>query len=239
MKRLATLIMIGLTGCGGGSEASRGETEEWTVGSERTASESHVERDDGMQVEGLEGTIDPAAVEAGVSSALQSIVGCFGERYDELEVLSGDFTLGFRIARDGSVISARLLDSTVGDRETERCVVRAARAIRFTRPSNGEAEASHSLGIDLPDDVRPPVSVPVAQAQRLVSSNGGHALKLRCGAEAAELAVTAYVAPGGRAMAVGAAGDVESRALDCVADAVRGWRFSDPGSYPAKVTIAF
>jgi hypothetical protein len=236
MKRLVWVFACVWIGCSGAQETPAREESS-------SGSEFHLdlgeERDDGMILEGLDGTIEPSAVEAGVSSVVPSIMECFGSRYDAVEVLSGDFTLGFRIARDGSVMSARLLRSTVGDRETERCIVHVARTIRFAKPKGGEADATHSLGMELPEDVRPPVSWPVEKAQKLVSSNGGPSLKLRCGAEAAELLVTAYVRRGGKAIAVGAAGDVEAHALDCVADAVSGWRFADPGSYPAKVSFTF
>jgi hypothetical protein len=237
MKRLTLMFVCVWMGCGSSEPTSA--SEERSSGSEFRVGSGGEHDDDGFQIEGLDGTIDPGAVEAGVNSVITSIAECFGARYDEVEVLSGDFTLAFRIARDGSVMTARLLRSTIGDRETERCIVRVARTIRFAKPSGGEAEASHTLGLDLPDDVRPPVTWPVAKAQNLVSSNGGPSLKVRCGAETAELSVTAYVNPGGRALAVGAAGDVEAMALDCVANAVRGWRFSDPGSYPAKVSFSF
>jgi hypothetical protein len=240
MKRLTWAIACVCMGCGGAETAS--DREETSSGAESFRLDSDTDGDgddDGIAIEGLDGTIDPHSVEVAVNGSIPSFAECFGARYGDLDVLSGEFTLGFRIARDGSVITARLLQSTVGDRETEHCIVRVARKVRFAKPNGGEAEASHSLAMELPDDVRPPVLWPVAKAQNLVSSNGGPALKVRCGAESAELLVTAYVQRGGRAMAVGASGDVEATALDCVADAVSGWRFADPGSYPAKVSFSF
>jgi hypothetical protein len=71
-----------------------------------------------------------------------------------------------------------------------------------------------------------------------VSANGGPSLKHRCGVES-EVFVTAYVGRGGRPLSVGAAGDAEGTALDCVAKAVSAWKFPDPGSYPAKVSFSF
>ncbi|NLY93453.1 MAG: AgmX/PglI C-terminal domain-containing protein [Myxococcales bacterium] len=247
MKRLVCVVLWAAMGCGaseteptasaptsGGGSGTSSAGGEWRA----SASPEPEARDDGFAVEGLDGTISPQAVEAGVSSVLPAITDCFAARYDALEVLSGDFTLGFRIARDGRVASVKLLQSTVGDRETERCIVRAARTIRFAKPTGGEADASQSLGLDLPDDVRPPVAWPRERGARLVSANGGPSLKHRCGVES-EVFVTAYVGRGGRPLAVGAAGDAEGTALDCVAKAVSAWKFPDPGSYPAKVSFSF
>jgi hypothetical protein len=238
MKRLTWVVACIWAGCGG-SAATTPQSEERSSGAEPFHLTTESEADDGFEVEGLDGSIDAHSVEVAVNASISSFAECFGSRYDAVEVLSGDFTIGFRIARDGAVITARLLRSNVGDRETEHCLVRVARNVRFPRPNGGEADASHSLTMELPEDVRPPVTWPVDKSQKLVSTNGGAALKLHCGAEAAEVVVTAYVRRGGKVISVGASGDVEASALDCLADGVKGWRFSDPGSYPAKVSVTF
>jgi hypothetical protein len=238
MKRLTWVFAWFWLGCGG-SAATTPEREESSSGSEPFHLVTESEQDDGFEVEGLDGSIDAHSVEVAVNASIPSFAECFGARYDAVDVLSGDFTIGFRIARDGSVITARLLRSNVGDRETEHCLVRVALRVRFPKPNGGEADASHSLSMELPEDVRPPVTWPVDKAQKLVSTNGGAALKLHCGAESAEVVVTAYVRRGGRVISVGASGDVETSALDCLAHGVSSWRFSDPGSYPAKVSITF
>jgi hypothetical protein len=51
--------------------------------------------------------------------------------------------------------------------------------------------------------------------------------------------VTAYIAPGGRTEAVGAAADSNEAAehIDCIVDAIRGWELTDPGDKTAKVSF--
>lgn len=231
---------LAVAGCGGSeaigeagamaSDASRAG-----AGGERT-SRPYEEADDGMIVEGLDGTIRPEAVEDGVRSVLPQMFDCFTARYDDLEILSGDVTIGFRIAIDGRVASAKLLSSTLGDRETERCILSAARTIRFSRPSGGEAEATHSFGVALPEDTRAPEVWP---SQRVSRQLGGGAALRSCGRGEGPLTAAIYIGPGGRPLAAGASGDLDDRALDCVAKKLSSLRYDDPGSYPAKVIVRY
>lgn len=230
---------LSLSGCGGsdsgeGSPTSAGP-HELSVGGEREGRDA-AEADDGIVIEGLDGTIRPEAVEDGVRSVLPRMFECFTARYDALEVLGGDVTIGFRIAVDGRVAWAKLLHSTLGDRETERCILAAARTIRFARPHGGEAEASHSFGVALPEDTRAPEVWP---SQRVSRQLGNGASLRTCGTVEGPLTAAIYIGPGGRALSAGASGDMDDRALDCVAKKLSALRFDDPGSYPAKVVVRY
>ena len=65
----------------------------------------------------------------------------------------------------------------------------------------------------------------------------GATVRGQCGA--GPYHVTAYVSPGGAPLSVGVATDSSEAGarLDCVATAVRDWRFPDPGSYAGKVSF--
>lgn len=229
---------LSLAACGGSDSGEGGlasSEQPASAGGERT-SQSAGEDDDGILIEGLDGTIRPEAVEDGVHSVLPQMFDCFTSRYDELEVLGGEVTIGFRIAIDGRVASAKMLRSTLGDRATERCILNIARTIRFTRPHGGEAEASHSFGVALPEDTRAPEVWPSQRVSRQLGN--GSALRA-CGAAEGPLTAAIYIGPGGRPLAAGASGDMDDRALDCVAKKLSSLRFDDPGSYPAKVIVRY
>lgn len=243
--RLSVLLVVfsgalALVGCGG-SEASGGGSgiepgaQRASEGGERARGESQ-DADDGILIEGLDGTIRPEAVEDGVHSVLPQMFDCFTARYDDLEVLAGEVTIGFRIAVDGRVAAAKLLKSTLGDRVTERCILSIARTIRFSRPNGGEAEASHSFGVALPEDTRAPEIWPSQRASRQLGN--GASLK-SCGSVEGALTAAIYIGPGGRPLAAGASGDMDDRALDCVANKLSSLRFDDPGSYPAKIVVRY
>jgi hypothetical protein len=191
--------------------------------------------DDGVEIEGLMGTLSSAEISRMLEPRMQRFAQCFSSRYGELELVGGEIELAFRVARDGSVLWVIPHASSIGDRITERCLLDAARSSRFPEPHGGEAEFRYPLAFDPPEDVRPPlnwdesrVSDQVATQARTVRS---------CGS--GPVSVTVYIGRGGDVMAAGVATtDPEhADALDCVADAVREWTMPDPGSYPAKVTF--
>lgn len=206
---------------------------EATSGGEETTAQR-----DAVQIEGLMGTISADHVERGIEPRMGRFLRCFQDRYGSLEVLGGRFEMAFRVHTDGTVRWVYPKDSTIGDRETERCLLHVAAGIHFHPPRGGEAEFSYPLSLDTAEDVRPPLNWDESRVDDVVAE-GGPALLSRCrpAGSRASYRVTAYVMPGGHVQAAGAATDDPDAAegLDCVADAVRGWDMPDPGSYPAKV----
>ncbi|UJR81431.1 AgmX/PglI C-terminal domain-containing protein [Sandaracinus amylolyticus] len=226
------LIAAAVAGCGGSSEstetAARGDA---TAGAERPA-----ERDDGSQITGLLGTIRPDQVDNALQPRMDAFMRCLAPRLSEVEFLGGDVRLSFRIHTDGTVAWVFPSQTTIGDRQAERCVLDVARRARFPRPHGGEAEFTWGFAFDPPEDVRPPTSWEATHIGPALLS-GAPDLATRCGVSGVR--VTAYVAPGGRVLAAGAsAPDAQAlESVDCVVDAVRGLTMPDPGSYAAKVTF--
>ena len=217
----------GGSGHSGGTVSSDGQT---------------VTTDDGMAIEGILGTISDASVRSAMNANMDRFGDCFVNRYDAIPVLGGDAQLSFRIRQDGRVRWVHLTSSDVGDRETERCLLDVARRMRFSPgPTNGEAEVQETLGLETPDDVRPPLAWTTRNVASAIRS--GRGTLSSCGAEGENLSVPAYIDPGGEVVAVGASIEpadpsVDSAAaMDCVAQAVAGWRFPNPGSYTAKATF--
>ena len=226
----AFALLLGV-GCGGDAEVEVAETEESTVGQE----EASASRNDGVQIEGLMGTISADEVRNTIEPKLGRFMRCFSTRYDDIEILGGHIHLSFRIDIEGKVLWVFPNESSIGDRETERCLVETAAAIRFPRPHGGEAEFGYPLDLDPPEDVRPPVHWDESSVVDVIEANRESVAECGVG-----YTVTVYVAPGGAVMASGAASAEQeaSEGLDCVTEAVSQWEMPDPGSYPAKVTFS-
>lgn len=240
---------IWLAGCGGGGQAqpTTPSSASATTGQQRSR-----QADDGMVTSGVLGTLPQIAIESTLQARQRKFLRCFAQTWGHDDLVGGDFRLAFRVGVDGSVRWVYLVDSTVGDRDTERCLLSVAQAAKFPRPMGGEAEFTWSMGVDPSSDVRPPVEVP-ADAVAAVVSDQASAVLQQCGqGSGSDYRVTAYVDPGGAVRAVGVAAPVQAEAiggaaqpaatapdaLDCVAAQVRTWQLPDPGSYPGKVTFS-
>lgn len=242
MDERIVLAMVWLAvvtaGCGGGDESAT-EAEGFTAAESTEGDEEP--REDGVQIQGLMGTLNPQDVELALEPKMQRFAQCFASRYGDLELVGGHFQMSFRVGRDGGVEWVFPRRSTVGDRETERCLLDVARRTRFRQPRGGDAaEFNWSLDFDPPDDVRPPFNWDAERAGNTLVELGPEVLsQCRPGGVRARYLVTAYVAPGGNVMAAGAAADAPEAAesLECVSQAIREWELPDPGSYPAKITF--
>ena len=234
MKRSWWIACVaGMVSACGGAASSDPE-----VASERggtSGDEARRERHDGVQITGLMGTISREEVEDALNPRMPRFTRCFAQRLGDVEFLAGDIRMAFRIATDGAVLWVYPASSSIGDRQTEQCVLGVARETRFPRPHGGEAEFAWGFGFDAPEDVRPPLSwEPDALGRRLGDVAG---LASACSARGHE--VTVYIEPGGRVLSAGgSAPSAEAEpGLDCILERVRGWAMPDPGSYAAKVTF--
>jgi hypothetical protein len=75
---------------------------------------------------------------------------CYEDALRIRPALAGRITIGFEIARDGSVWRVRDEDSAIADAKLVACVVRAAEQLVFPRPEEGKAT------VTLPLFFRPP-----------------------------------------------------------------------------------
>ncbi|MGF1466253.1 MAG: AgmX/PglI C-terminal domain-containing protein [Sandaracinaceae bacterium] len=226
----ASLAALPAAGCGGAPEPEPERAPPPTAGHEEA------EPDDGLVVTGTLGTIPRAAVNTALQGRMASFLSCFEQRMGEVEFLGGAVRFEFRIHQDGSVAWTHLRQSTVGDREAERCLLQTARRTRFREPAGGEAEFSWGFSYDPPEDIRSPTPWgPESIGERTADVP---ALVETCGVRA-EFTVTAYVEPGGQVLTAGGStpdADAEP-VLDCIVAQVREWEMPDPGSYAAKVTF--
>jgi hypothetical protein len=199
------------------------------------------------------GSIDEDATNRTFQSLQDKLLGCQKDGMTRVEFISGDARFFLRIAQDGSVRWTFLEDSTLGDRDTEKCMLQVLSSAHWPQPEGGEAEVQKSISFD-GGDARPPVSWRSDKVASVLAEEGSDAMKCKGGTRGV-FKVTAYVQPGeggggkkhkhaagphGKVVAVGVAPpskEGESKA-DCIAEAVMDWKMPSPGGYAAKVTFS-
>lgn len=213
------------------------EIEEANSAESSGAERERPEPEDSLSVTGLRGTLSQEEIRKALDPRMPKLSRCVQKRSGDIEWLSGSMHLTFLVAVDGSVASVYPTASTMGDRETERCVLEVAKATRFPRPHGGEAEFSWSFEVPLDSDIREPVPWGQAEASSVLATYGSQ-VTASCGGGV--YGITAYIDTDGKVLAAGAATSDEADAdkLDCVTQAVRGWTFMSPGSYPAKLQFS-
>jgi hypothetical protein len=235
-KRVAGLIwLLALIGCGGSAPAQPASAPPPAASG---GGEAVGPQRPGMQVEGLLGTIPQRRIEETLQAQLPGFRRCFFTGMGEVDVLAGHMKFYFRVGLDGRVEWVSPRGSSIGHRPTELCLLELAAKTRFPAPKGGgPAEFAWGFEIEGADGVRAPLAWPEEKVAAVVDSQ--RASLAGCELGSGHLVVTAYVAPGGRVLAAGAAADSQPTAakIDCVVSAVQSWPMPDPGSYPAKVSF--
>src|SRR5271170_4704303 len=109
-----------------------------------------------MHIQSELGQIDPAQTEATFKKLQPALMRCYEDGQKRIEFLGGDVKFFLRVKEDGSAKFAYVMDGTLGDRKTERCMLDLAMSTAWPRPDGGEAEVQKSLGFDPPGGVRAP-----------------------------------------------------------------------------------
>jgi hypothetical protein len=239
IRVVLVLSLLPVLGCAGEAKpesAPPAPAPAATSGSERAPSHGP-----GMQVEGLYGTIPQRRIEETLQAKMPAFQRCFFNGMSEVDVLSGYMKFYFRVGLDGRVEWVHPRSSSIGHRPTELCLLGLAEKTRFPEPKGGgPAEFVWGFEIENPGGVRPPVAWPETKVDKQVSAQRASLDGCALDNGAPHYSVTAYVAPGGSVLAVGAAADSQPAAakIDCLVETVKRWHMPDPGSYPAKVSFS-
>lgn len=93
------------------------------------------------------GSIDQKKVEQMFASLTQGPVEtCHKQGRDRVEYLTGDLKVFLRVDGNGKVRYGFFEDSTVGDRDTEKCVFNVFQNASWPKPEGGEAEVRYTFG---------------------------------------------------------------------------------------------
>jgi hypothetical protein len=152
----------------------------------------------GLTMEQELGSLDESAVSKKFDELLNGkLEECHKQGRDRLEFLSGDAKVFLRIGKDGRVKYGHFEESTIGDRDTEKCVLDALSGADWPKPKGGEGEARHTFGWSAGGERAPTPWAPEKVNTALEESKEIKQGVAKCKAGiTGDFRVTAYVEPG-------------------------------------------
>lgn len=225
-------VVLGLPACGGSEPSAK------TVDTPQT------EEDDRPQgpvpsVSGEVGALDQGKVDKAFETSVKELSRCLESGAKRVEFLGGGVAFYVKIDARGSMVHAHLEQTSVGDRETEKCMLDVLAKRDWPAPVGGEMGfARKSFDFDPPNDVRPPTEWSPDRVQDAVADKSKDIKKCK-GNASGTYNVTMYVDTKGHALAVGIAPPDEQgeSAVDCLVDVLKSASYPSPGSWPAKVAF--
>jgi hypothetical protein len=151
------------------------------------------------------------------------IMDCVARGAERVNELGGQVKLKLRIDREGGVKWAYLAESTLGDRDTEKCVIDLARARTWPKPLGGEGLAEKVYAVDAP---KAPAELDARNVGGAVARARTDVQKCRGKVRGAFVA-TVYVGRDGSVASAGVAVPSEDgeAVADCVVEALRKLKF--------------
>jgi hypothetical protein len=213
-----------LSGCGGAGEPA--VTDPAAV---------QVDADDRPTLKASIGALSDYDIDEAFRALYPRVTRCVERGAARLEALGGELTIVLRISTEGSPRSAHLATSTIGDRATERCILREALARSWPRAVGGDGRAEHVYGVD--------PAVPVAElspARARLAAGPVRLAVARCTRPlGGRWQATLYVRPSGEVASAGvappdAAGEEHA---DCVAEQLLGLRLPPHRQPLVKLTV--
>jgi hypothetical protein len=232
-----SLCVLWLSGCGGSSTTGSQSPDE----EETTTSEEHPHaRGSGIAASSEVGALDEEKVNRRFEAALRSLQQCVREGANRVEFLGGSVSFYLKVDQDGRLAHAHVEESTLGDRQTEKCMLDTLGRQRWPKPQGGEMGlARKSFEFDPPRDVRPPTDWSSDRVESTLEKLGDRIGDCKSGSSG-RYSVTMYVGTDGEPLAVGIAPPDErgEDAADCLVDALKSAKYPPSGSWPAKVTFS-
>lgn len=202
--------------------------------------EEHPDAPSGVSTSAEIGGLSEEKVDKAFKSALSDFQRCLDDGAKRVEFLGGSVSFFIKIDESGKVDHAHLEKSTMGDRETEKCMLDSLRSKHWPKPVGGQhGLARKSFDFDPPNDVRAPTSWDGDRVSDTVSKLSRKLSACKKGAHGA-FEATLYVATDGSVLSAGVTPPDEpgEADVDCLVDALKAASWPSPGSWPAKVTFS-
>ena len=185
------------------------------------------------------GGMDETRVTQTFQHVSTGLTGCYEKGQQRVAYLAGEVRFAVRVAMDGSARWAFVKDSTLGDRETEVCMLGVLRATSWPRPQGGEGLVEGPVTFEPSGEEKPPVAWTPDQLGPAYKNAKFKLGQCRKKAGTKALKATMYVDTDGKALAVGVSSTDEKgdAAADCVIDALKKLKFRSPGGYASKVSV--
>jgi hypothetical protein len=190
-----------------------------------------------LGVTGEIGALDEDKVTQAFQDSVKDLQSCLAKGAKRVEFLGGSVAFFVKIDQHGKIAHAHLEQSSLGDRETEKCMLGALSNHSWPAPLGGEMGiARKGFDFDPPNDVRPPIEWPAERASSALKARSSAIQKCK-GSASGSFHATLYVDTSGAVLAAGVAPPDEQGegAVDCLVGVLKETRFPSPGSWPAKV----
>lgn len=177
---------------------------------------------------------------AAFQGALGPIQKCFIEGAKRIEFLGGQISLKVLVGERGKVKGVFAESSTLGDRDTEKCMFRALEEAGWPEPVGGLVGIAQSpFEFEMTGDVRAPVSLDGFNADEALATQSA-ALHECKGSVSGSFSATVYIDTDGSPLAAGiSAPSAEAEAKsDCLVSILEQVKYPSPGSWPGKATFS-
>lgn len=242
--RTAPLTMVAvtmlLTACGPKQNTNRARP----VGNDNVAARPTDDRppprrSDDVQISGLMGTIDAAAVEKAFESKINQVRACRRDHLGGLSYVGGKVQFFFKIGVDGVPTKVVLEKSEVGHYPLEACIIKIAKSLTFVKPKGGTAEVRYAF--ELAAEGTEAKSWEASKVARTMRGKKRAIRACRVGGKPGSFSVTFYVLPQGKAKTAGVASseDLPAGFAACVAKVVTATTWPDPLGEVVRVTTDF
>jgi hypothetical protein len=188
------------------------------------------------------GSIDDRAVSNTFQDLNPNFEQCQNAGLKRLPYLSGTVKFFMRVGEDGRTKWTYVEQSTLGDYDTERCLLDAIEGTQWPKPIGGDATVERDMTFNANEGTRQPADWPPDKVAATLGKHKKDTDKCVEAASSTKFSVTAYVEPHGKEGKVTSAGVAVSNKegtaqTKCVVDAVKGMKMPSPGSYAAKVAF--
>ncbi len=205
----------------------------------RAQASKPVQHEPELSVSSEVGAMNEDAVNSVFEHAQGGLMGCAKKGASRVELLGGDIAFYVGINQAGRAEDARIERSTIGDRDTEACMLDVLRGRAWPKPVGGrKGQVRKVFTFDMPSDARPPVEWTSDDIETTLKKV--HKRVEQCtGGGSGTYQVTAYIDTHGTPISVGVAppDTVADSQVDCLVAVIKGTKFKSPGSYPAKVSF--
>ncbi len=185
------------------------------------------------------GALDEGEVTKTFEAALPDLEACMKSGANRVEFIGGAVQFSLKINQSGSLSEAYLERTTLGDRDTEKCLITALGKRTWPVPQGGIHGLAHKgFEFDMVNDVRPPVMWDAGEVRDTLDSLSSKISECKSGSSG-DFEVTMYVGTSGQVLGAGVAQSdaSDNTAADCIVEVLKEGKFKSPGSWPAKVSF--
>lgn len=183
------------------------------------------------------GGLDERAAEQSFRDSLEGLEACIQDGVQRLEFIGGSIEFAVKVDSTSHAADVWAADSTLGERETEKCMFNALRSVTWPAPQGGVfGIARNSFDFRPRRGVKVPAMWDAGKVSRVLARLDGRINECR-GERSERLLITLYIGEGGKALGGGAAseGPIDEQAVDCIVEALLAADYPAPDQAPTKV----